>query len=210
MKRNDIDSTSDTGDQEQIPDRWLEELRAFPSESATPGSRVDDAIGRMARERFSALRDPGTHQRRHLFMWPLAAAAACAIFALAWMVKPDSPPPVASVPERPDYSLILKEVSLLFPGQLRSIATDGRELSIELIDEPVNEERQAIVIQLNDHEKITGVITYIGQTVEIDEREFTVRIDAKGQIIIDGGDYKGVLGEPIRIAPNKIITTERI
>lgn len=210
MSRKDTNSTTTAGEQEEIPEFLAEELRAYPSEKAMPAPDVDEAILAMAKEKFAAMRSESHRPRRNFYVWPLAAAAACAIFALAWFVKPDTQAPVASVPKRPDYSLILKEVSQVFPGQLRSISTDGESLAIELVDEPVHEARQAIVIQLNDNQKITGVITYIGQTVELDDRQFTVRLDANGQIYIDGGEYKGALGEPIRIALNKIITTETI
>lgn len=173
-----------TREDETLPPEWIAGLRALPSEQAAPSCSTDTAILAAARASLTFLR----RRKKIHRLWPALAAAACLAFALIFLSqrghKPQSGQVATSTEDK--YAVILREVSSVFPHQVKAIMTDGGELQIALSDEPLAEGSQAVVIEACGNGGCTVVITYVGQTVEIGRQQVTVQVDEKGVIIIKG------------------------
>lgn len=172
-------------DEEALPPSWLEALRTLPSEQGAPSAETDAAVLAIARETLAPIR----RRRVRHYLWPILAVAACVAFALILFFKPsDTPNKYVGAPAEDKYALILREVTTLFPQQIKSIVSDGDDLQIALSDEPLTNNEQAVVIEVCEHGNCKTVITYIGQTIEINSHRITVRTDKNGAIVTDSPD----------------------
>lgn len=182
-------------DDEALSPSLLEALRTLPSEQGGPSAETDAAVIAIARETLAPIRHRKVRQR----MWPVLAAAACVVFALILFFKPrTTPDKYVTAPTEDKYALILREVTALFPQQIKSIVSDGDDLQIALSDEPLTSSEQAVVIEVCERGNCKTVITYVGQTIEIDNHRITIRTDENGVIVADSPDV------------NLQITTRRI
>lgn len=168
--------------EDSLPPALLEALRTLPSEQGGPSRETDAAIMVSARETLAAIR----RRRIHLRQWPVLAAAACVIFALTLFTRPRSTPVrLATAPADDKYALILREVSAVFPQQVKAIFSDGLDLQISLADQPLPGSSQAVVVEVCGEDKCTTIITYVGQTVKINQHRVTIRTDERGAIVVD-------------------------
>ena len=168
-----------------LPPALLQALHTLPSEQARPASETDAAVLAEARTALAAI-----HRRKlRTYFWPVLAAAACIALAFTWWTRPKSPPIAANPPAVEDkYALILREVTSVFPDQVKAIIAEGGELRISLADQPLPDHAQPVVVELCENLKCTTVITYVGQTVEVGGHIVTVRSDDKGAIVVDTSD----------------------
>jgi len=172
-------------DDEALPPSLLEALRTLPSERGGPTAETDAAVLATARKTLASLRQRRVYQR----FWPMLAVAACVVFALILFLKPSvTPNEYVGAPAEDKYALILREVTTLFPQQIKSIVTDGDDLKIDLSDEPLTNSEQAVVVEICEQGSCKTVITYVGQTIEINNHRITVRVDEKGVIVTDSPD----------------------
>lgn len=172
-------------DEEALPPSWLEALRTLPSEQGGPSAETDAAILASARESLAAIR----HRRLRQRMWPVLAAAACVLFSLILFFKTHTTPDsYVNIPTDDKYALIYREVSALFPQQIKSIVSDGKDLKISLLDEPTTNSSQAVVVEICENSSCKTAITYIGQTIEVGRHRVTVRADENGGIVVDSPD----------------------
>jgi hypothetical protein len=171
--------------EETLPPEWLEALRTLHSEQGGTSAKTDDAVLATARETLAAIRRRKLRQR----LWPVLAAAACVLFALVLFFKPRATPdPSVAAPAEDKYALILREVSALFPQQIKAIISDGSDLQISLADQPYSDNGPAVVIEICEKGGCKTVITYVGRTFEIGNHLVTVRTDEKGGIVVDSPD----------------------
>ena len=172
-------------DDHLAPAIW-EALRTFPSEQGHPTPETDAAVMREAHKTFAGMR----HRPFRIHFWPLLAAAACIALAVTLLTRPKAPT-VAAIPAPTEdkYALILREVTAVFPEQVKAIIADGGELRIALADRPLDSHTQAVVVELCENQKCTTVITYVGQTVEVGGHIVTVRKDEKDTIVADTSDH---------------------
>jgi hypothetical protein len=173
-------------DDETLPEDLIAALRALPSEHATPSAATDAAIFAEARASLAASR------RRKIIprIWPTLAAAACLALAFAFLSQRQPSVPeqhATSTPEDP-YAVILREVTSLFPDQVRAIMTDGGELQIALSDAPLASNARAVVIEACGNGGCTVVITYVGQVIEIERQQITIQAREDGFMILDGAE----------------------
>ena len=175
----------DATEEDTLPLSWLEALRDLPSEQGEPSKETDEAILANARTKLASIR---YHNRRLRFR-PFLAMAACLVFTLTllyhFVINPTHPV-IASNPDK--YALILREVTAVFPQQIKAIYPNGTNLEIELADEPLSNSDQAIIINFCGYGNCTAVITYVGQTVKINDYRVTVRTDENGSLVIDSPD----------------------
>jgi hypothetical protein len=172
-------------DDAQLHPSLLEALRTLPSEQGGPSAETDAAVLAAAREVLKPLR-----QRRIIHrLWPVLAAAACAVFAFLLFFGPQKTSETYAQSHADEkYALILRELTTLFPQQIKSIVSDGDDLQIALSDEPLTDSGQAVVIEVCARGNCKAVITYVGQTIEIDNHRITVRTDENGTIVTDSSD----------------------
>lgn len=174
---------NDMTERETLPEGLIAALRALPSERVVPLPGVDAAILAEAGASLTSLR-----RRRFIHrIWPpLAVAAGLAIafilFSKHSLFTPENH--IASTTEDP-YALILREVNSLFPHQVRAITTDGSQLQILLSEEPLTGSAQAVVIEACGAGGCTVVITYVGQTIEIERQQITVLAGEDGVVILE-------------------------
>lgn len=171
---------------DKLPPGLLEALRALPSEQGQPSHETDAAIMAEARSTFVALR----RSRFRSYFWPLLAAAACIALTFSLWTRPKAPQVAFNPPPAAEdkYALILREVTSVFPDQVKAIIAEGGELRITLADQPLTHPQQAVVVELCENRKCTTVITYVGQTVEVGGHTVTIRTDEKGTIVVDTPD----------------------
>lgn len=171
-------------DDETLSLGLIADLRRLPLEQALPSAATDNAILAEARASLSTMRRRKITRR----LWPPLAAAACLAFALISLSPraQKSPKEQSAISLEDKYALILREVSALFPQQVKAITTDGGELQIALSDVPLPEGAQAVVIEACGNGGCTVIITYVGQTVEIGRQQVTVQAAENGAIIIKG------------------------
>ncbi len=192
---------------EALPEPWLKALRSYPSEQGNPGAKADAEILSMASKTFATMRRP----RRRVLLWSSLAAAACLVLSLLSFLQPNTySDGETAMSTEDDYSVILREVSAVFPHQVKSIVSDGSSLEIALTEEPHPADKQAVVIEFCEQNTVTAVITYIGQTFEMGQRQITVRSSKNGDLVIDGTDFHGVAERPVRIAPDTLIKIRTI
>lgn len=187
---------------EEISESWLNALRTYPSEQTKPSAETDAAIISVASKSLATARRPW----RRSLLWSSLAAAACLIVSPVWFLQPKSHSDgEVAISNQDEYSVILREVSAVFPHQVKSIVSNGSSLEIILADEPLPYDKQAVVIEFCKEDDITAVITYYGQTVKIGQRRITVRSGKNGDLVIDGTDFPRVAERPVRIAPDTLI-----
>ncbi|MFT5905037.1 MAG: hypothetical protein ACI9E1_000627 [Cryomorphaceae bacterium] len=193
---------------EALPESWLVALRTYPTERVQLSPKSVDATLAMAEEKFAVMR----RSRRRPLLWSSLAAAACLLFSLLLFLQPKShsDDETATTAPKNNYAVILREVSAVFPQQVKAIVSNGDSLEITLTDQPLTDTKQAVVIELLNKNDVTAVITYIGQTIEIGQRRITVRPGKNGKLLIDAVDLQGTSESPLRIAPNTRIKTRTI
>ncbi|MCH7228024.1 hypothetical protein [Haloferula sp. A504] len=199
-------SEPDRQPEENLPPEWLEALRTLPSERCRLSAETEVAIAAIAGERLAVIRR-GAWRR----CWrPALAAAACVVGFLVLFNRPDPEPKVTTVKPEDEYALILREVSAVFPRQVKAIVAGGPELEIDLADQPLSGPKQAVVVEVCEEKGCKTVITYVGQTFEIGSHRLTVRADESGAIIVDSPEFDGTAGSPEHPAPGLFINTRRI
>jgi hypothetical protein len=194
-------------DTTQVPPELILALKRLQPGTVEIAPAVDAAVMRAARDRLKSSR-PGTHPRFATWLlWPLAAAA-CVL--LAWIsIRPATPGKnlTTAPPARQEdaAAVILREVSALFPNQVRSIVKDESGLQMMLADEPDIKPAQALVLKICDTRSCREIITFIGQNIEVAGHKVTVRTENGGRVILDGerflwsSDLKKQSGSDIHI-----------
>lgn len=168
--------------EESLPNAWIAALRTLPSERRGPPGEMDDEVMAMAASQMARIR-----QRRRLrYLGPALAAAASLALAWVWLSHRPSDSGLTSAPKAEDpYAVILREVSQVFPTQIKAIFTGEGELRIALAEEEAAEPGQAVVLEISGEGEPTTVITYVGQTVEIGRHQVTVHRDQNGGIVVE-------------------------
>ncbi len=176
-------NTPQQNDEETLSAEWIAALRSLPSEHMKASVTTDAAILAYARKSFAVNRS----RRVIRMIWPTLAAAACLALGFTLLAQRDSNSSnsrSAATAEDP-YAVILREVTSLFPHQVRAIKTEGGDLQIVLSAEPVADGTQAVVIEACGNGSCTVVITYVGQTITMERQQVTVRAEEGGIIIIE-------------------------
>jgi hypothetical protein len=174
----------------------LRRLRSGPVEIAPD---VDAAVMRAARERLNSCDSPPRSRFRAWRLWPMAAAAC---FPLFWFASRTMTPQEAlthspSQTQDDAAAIILREVSALFPNQVRSIIKDESGLQMTLADQPDVQPSQALVLRVCEPRGCKEIITFSGQNIEVAGHTVTVRAESGGRVTLDGerflwsSDFKG-------------------
>ena len=181
-------------DEDALPSSWIEALRALPSEHGGPSAETEAAVIASAQEILAAIRRRRLRRR----LWPTLAAAACLVLAATVISRTRSTPPnhQAKAVSEDKYAIILREVSIVFPRQIKAIFADGAELEIELSDAPLSGKEQAVLIEIGERETFRAVITYVGQTVQIGHSRISVSANRDGSLVIDNQDFSESSGNP--------------
>lgn len=194
-----------------IPEDLVDALKCLPSEKARLPSKVDALVMASARERMARVR-----RRAWIKRWsPALAAAAC--LGLAYLgisnSRENTKPAQASIAPAPiedEAAIILREVELLFPGNIRAVTRDEQGLQIELSDEIRKEKPQAVVLELCKNGNCHEIITYDGQPIEIEGRTFTIHATKEGTVIFESDAGVWTSGEADQPIPNLTIRTRAI
>lgn len=163
----------------------LQRLRPGPVEIAPD---IDAAVMRAARDHLKSCRPASISRFKTWLLWPTAAAAC---FLLVWFsIRPVTPEKTLATipPARQDdaAAIILREVSALFPNQVRSIVRDESGLQMTLADEPDVKPTQALVLKVCEPRGCKEIITFSGQNIEVAGHTVTVRTENGGRVILDG------------------------
>lgn len=194
---------------EEPPPEWLiEALSDLPSEKARPTPEGDEAIMNLARGKLAPLRQQSFSP---LFL-PILAAAACVALAVLSFTNsvPPSTAPDPLVVKEDSAAVILREVTLLFPDQVRAIVHDKGRIEVDLLEGPPARKGPAVVLELNDRGEMQQIITYIGQTIKIRGRSVTILMGAHGQILIEGTGISWSSDHPAQPLLNLNIRTRLI
>lgn len=171
-----------TTDSEFASPSLIDELRNFPSESAHPCPKIDEAILGFASEKMAAIRSRKIIRRN----WSLGAIAACFLLGglsfLFLQSNPTSFSPIQTASE--DDVIIYREIGALFADSLNSVIINDSGLQIVLSDTHELENRQPVLLEVCESAKCQKIITFVGQTVEIGGYSIMVNGQTKGQVII--------------------------
>lgn len=162
-------------------------LGKLASETAQPSSESDLVIRRAAAARMALVR-----KRKKFKRVVSAGLALAACWFIASIFVFQSEPPKAQTLDlaRDDAAVILREVSTLFPGQVRAIHRDETGLHLTLAEKPDVTSTLAIVIEVGDGKGTQQIITFSGQTIEIDGQTVRVEADAKHGVLLNGQDQE--------------------
>jgi hypothetical protein len=155
-------------------------LRELPCEQGAPSAGADLAIRRAAAARMAAIR---RRTRIKRISASVMAMAACLLFGMWLTNKADPPKPETVDLARDDAAIILRQVSALFPGQIRAIHRDATGLHLTLSEAPNVDSTMAVVIEIGNSREI---ITFSGQTIEIMGESVTVHADPEQGILLNG------------------------
>ncbi len=155
-------------------------LRDLGCEHHSPSSGSDLIIRRSAAAKMAAIR---RRSRVRRITATITTMAAC-VFLGMYLNRTPEPANTETVDlARDDAAIILREVSALFPGQIRSIHRDETGLHLTLSETPNVESTMAIVIEIDGTSEI---ITFSGQTIEIMGQNVTVLADPERGILLNG------------------------
>lgn len=175
-------STEDS-EAEAIDPGILSALRDLACEQGTPSAEADLVIRRAAVARMAAIRRRARMKR---IAATVTAMAACVLLGVFLTKQPDAKKNATVDLARDDAAIILREVSALFPGQIRAIHRDQNGLHLTLSETPDVVSTMAIVIEIGGKEGSREIITFSGQRVEIMGQSVTVQADAEGGILLNG------------------------
>lgn len=167
---------------ESLPAAWIEALRTLPSEQLRPGNNMDNLVMAIAASKMTQIR------RRRLLRYgkvSLAAVASLALVFAALLLDPSDQDLSPSVSTEDPHAVILREVSKVFPHQIKAIFSEKGELRIALTEQEYSEPSQAVVLEVSSDGELTTVITYVGRTIEIGNRQVTIRRNQNGGIVLD-------------------------
>lgn len=147
---------------------------------------TDAAIIKAARQRMAGIRARKIAPSIRWALWPLAAAA-CLLLVLLTKRPPATPPATAS-DLQDEAAIIFREVSALYPNQVRAI-TRGRDgLRLTLADEPDLEPGKPFVLRVCKNSACEDIITFSGQQITVAGHDVTLRADSDGRVILQGDE----------------------
>jgi len=174
---------NDATDADAIDPAILAALRDLTCEQDTPSAESDLVIRRAAAARMAAIR---RRTRLKRIAATITALAACLLAAVFLTHKPDPGKTVTVDLARDDAAIILREVSAVFPGQIRAIHRDETGLHLTLSETPNVDSTMAIVIDIGDNGESREIITFSGQTIEIMGQSVTIHADPERGILLNG------------------------
>lgn len=174
-----------------VPPELILALQRLRPGSVEIAPDVDAAVMRAARDHLKSSRPPLSPRFSARMLWPLAAAAC---FLLVWFsIRPMTPEKTVTkaqpAREEDAAAIILREVSALFPNQVRSIVRDESGLQMSLADEPDVKPTQALVLKVCEPRGCKEIITFSGQNIEVAGHPVTVRTENGDRVILDGGRF---------------------
>lgn len=176
-------------------------LRHLPSEQGRPSPETDAAILRTAVEKMAQVRRRSLIKR---VMFGISAAAACLALALfmARQAVPSAEPLPKTASGEDSAAIILREISSLFPGQIRAIERDESGLQLSLADTPTANSGPAVVLEIRNNGDSREIITFSGQTITIMGHSVTIHTSHDGRIILKGPDIEWMSGKANSTLPN--------
>lgn len=97
-----------------------------------------------------------------------------------------SEPAIPDLPAEDNLPPALLEALRTLPSEQSgpSRETDAAIMAT-LADQPLPRSSQAVVVEVCGEDKCTTIITYVGQTVKINQHRVTIRTDERGAIVVD-------------------------
>ncbi len=171
----------------RLPPEMLRALAKSQPAPAMVPPEIDAAILQAGRARLSRIRCGGRPRIVSWFLWPLAVAACLMLaFVLRRHDSGGNPQPPIVKHEEDAAAIILREVSALFPNQVRSIVKDESGLQMTLADKPEVKPTQALVLKICEARGCHEIITFSGQSIEVAGHQVTVRTESGGRVTLDG------------------------
>lgn len=197
-------------DEPSLDPEWIEALRGLPSEQGKVSPKTDQAVMAMARQQLAEVRQ---HQPSRWVWRSVAAAAilALGIFVGHYMGRGQQPAQLAGQPSSHDdeAATILREVSALFPGQIRAIERDESGLQLVLADQPREQQGAGVVIEVMEDGQFRQIITFDGQQIELMGRFMNVETSPDGRVRLKGKGIEWTSDQP-QPAPDEINIRARI
>jgi hypothetical protein len=187
MKPETADDDFDPEFRNALPPEILRALSRLHDEwPAAIQPATEAAIFNAARKRMAGIRAEKIAPSTRWTLWPLAAAAC---MLLAFLVKrPPATAPGTAMELQDEAAIIFREVSALYPNQVRAI-TRGRDgLQLTLADEPVAESGKPLVLRVCENSACEDIITFSGQQITVAGHDVTVRASLDGRVTLQGDE----------------------
>jgi cytochrome c-type biogenesis protein CcmE len=180
---------------------FLDTLRSLPSEHVAPLPETDQAILSMAAVQLTKMRKKSAIIKACFVIGALAACLALSLFAINLNKK--TALPTGEITQTEDSAAqILREVSVLFPGQIQSIQRDASGLHLSLADSPSVDSAQAVVLEIQKNGDVKEIITFQGQTIQIMGHNVTIHINGNGDIQLKGKNIEWMSSDPTSPLPD--------
>jgi hypothetical protein len=111
-------------------------------------------------------------------IWAAAGlATACVLIAL--LLRPHRPAPT-------DYAKLYREITGLFPNQVRAIVEDERGVHLLLSEKPNVPSSPPLLVRVCEPQQCRSVITFSGQRVRLNGQTVEVLADGRGKVLVVG------------------------
>src|SRR5690606_8924954 len=112
--------------------------------------------------------------------------------------------------EEDSAAVILREISALFPNQIRAIIKDESGLKFILAEEANIQPAQPLVLKVCVSDGCQEIITFSGQSIEIAGRRVTLRAETGDRIVINGESFLWSSDLKDNSVPNLRIESRRL
>ena len=99
-----------------------------------------------------------------------------------------------------DYAKLYRELSTMFPNQIRAIVTDENGVRVVLADAPDVPASAPLLVNICSAKQCSHVITFSGQQIPVGSGAAEVLTDGHGNIIVAGSRFVWSSAEPKRDA----------
>ena len=122
--------------------------------------------------------------------WAVAGIACGLLLAVFFLY----PRPAA----QPDYAKLYREISTMFPHQIRAIVADETGVRVVLADAPDLPAAAPLLVNVCAAQQCSHVITFSGQQIPIGAGSADVLTDGHGNIIVAGSRFVWSSADPAR------------
>ena len=88
-----------------------------------------------------------------------------------------------------DYAKLYREISTMFPNQVRAIVADEKGVRVVLADAPTVPTSSPVLVNICTAQRCSHVITFSGQQIPVGTAEADVLADGRWNIIVAGPQF---------------------
>jgi len=111
--------------------------------------------------------------------WMAGVAAVCLLIAFGLFLRPQRV-------SKTDYAKLYREISGMFPHQVRAIVEDEHGVHLVLSEQPDMPQSPALLVRVCQPQRCRSVITFSGQQMNINGDVWDVLLNGQNHVIVAG------------------------